>query len=94
MLAYYSDDPVAPTYSCHARYALGQRSEAHRRVVHALEIDPKNVLAIKQLAEYRIHQALLNGEDGRDTVALLQGGLRLAPHAPELQALMAHVRHL
>ncbi|MDH3602954.1 MAG: sigma-70 family RNA polymerase sigma factor [Candidatus Tectomicrobia bacterium] len=91
VLAYHPDDPVALTYSYDALYALGQWPEAQQRVARALEIDPKNVLAIKRQVEYRLNRGLLNGEDGRDTDILVRRALYLAPQAPEVQALSARI---
>ena len=92
VLACHPDDPVALTYSYDALYALGQWPEAQQRVARALEIDPKNVLAIKRQVEYRLNRGLLNGEDGRDTDRLLRRALHLAPHAPQVQGLIARIQ--
>ena len=83
------DDVVALTYSHEALCSTDQSEEAQRRVTRALEIDPDNVPALKQLADDRSAGGLVKGEDGRRTSQLIQRGIRLAPDSPDIQESLA-----
>ncbi|NET05635.1 MAG: tetratricopeptide repeat protein [Merismopedia sp. SIO2A8] len=89
-LEVHPDDFLLLRNSYQALMAVGNFQEAGRRLSRALELVPDDFLTLKQLADYRTHQGLVRGEEGKQTKQMIRVALRVAPDSADAHESLAH----
>ncbi|WP_089722213.1 tetratricopeptide repeat protein, partial [Candidatus Entotheonella palauensis] len=91
LLQRHPDDLIALVYSHDALRAVGQDTEAQRRITRALALDPGNVPALVHRINHLTHIEGERGTTSQTCRKLIRHALQLAPDAPEVHA--SRARH-